>query len=74
MKHKLITALVGVASFASGFFVCRAVNKARNRCMGELHIYKITPDQPEEMYAVWNYTINDLKNRKTVVLKVMKGR
>lgn len=73
MNKKIFTLLVGAGGFVSGFFICKAVNKARNKCQGVLHIYKLTPDQPEEVYSEFYLPVKDISNRKTIVLKIKKG-
>lgn len=72
-KPKIFVAIAGAAGFVSGYFICRAVNKRRNKCLGELHIFKVTPNQPEEIYSEFYIPITDLGKRRTIVLKVKKG-
>ena len=65
--------IAGVAGFASGFFICRKANKRRNKCIGALHIYKLTPNQEEAMYSEFYIPLEEVKRRKVIVLKVKKG-
>ena len=73
MKRKIFIAVVGAAGFASGYFVCKAVNKRRNKCLGELHIFRVTQNQPEEIYSEFYIPIAEIGKRRTIVLKVKKG-
>ena len=73
IKSKIFMALLGGACFAGGYIANKVASKKRNVCVGELHIYKLLPDQPEEFYASINCSIDELKRKKTACFKVLKG-